>query len=282
VKHADKANCRKVSKTSSARAVFSAMRAPLQKLVARRRQMNADIKDLSYFGVSPKDVKLDSKTQTSTSLAGREMMLIEEEIKVMRAALQAAVGTKGFDARLWYKPNDYNSGTGAMSLSISLNPVACPEWATFALLFDLYRVREVIAHYRTMLSDRLASAAPPTAATIAAVSYTPIAVTLYTSIPQLCDDAKHHLYPIDRTSIAAQGTTDIILCGSSELHSFRMKMPAPGIVSTVATTTPGDWHPTSDTTDIEGYFNLFCPGTSNTDITSSVIYEYVVEFRCRD
>jgi len=169
-----------------------------------------------------------------------------------------------------------SSAATALSQVQALSPIAVSDYASFAAVYDLWRVKHIRIRFRLGSSGAIAGSAD------GAVAWDPSNLGAYASVSDVLT-AQHHFGPICLLGSQATyaGTASV---NGTGFHEFGFPLVDQRITndSSAASAVGGGWVGTSDTTAIVGWVKPYINslgGSLTSTLTMYVIYD--VEFKSR-
>jgi len=222
----------------------------------------------------------DSKTiDVKSDMSGRELKLINDEIKMARDAIRAF---KGFSKLgiTFYTFSVYNSSAGGVvSTVLPLDPSPLTEWASCAQLFDEYRLVGGVYKFSPHGVITI-PAATVNVLGMGVIGYDPSDNTAYSQVVSGTQDEQHLLFP---QAIAATNGTSIVTTQMSHTHAFRYRVP-PGVLQN-STLSVSNWQATNTTGGAllpYGFFKLYSKDHQVSSSAIGGVLEWHLEFRMRE
>ncbi len=234
----------------------------------------------------------DSKVEPPSPLINTSGVNASHLKTMLHALTKAGKGGKrtklnNLRTKMWDGSNASSSASGAYSTVINVRPSAASEFASFAALYDEFKVHGCSLHWVFILTNT-GAVVPYTHGNI---SYDPVDNTAYTSIITSLA-ASQKTGPMQSTGLsllnaAAATTTGIgpLPITKHGVHVLKIRCPkgATGIPANTQQVQTGNWCDTNITNaqGDYGYLKPYFESQTNTTITLEWWIEYDIEFRSR-
>jgi hypothetical protein len=239
----------------------------------RSRALKAEFEKQSTIpGGSWFDVK-DKKVAEPTPFYMREVKLLEDELKQMRATARALLGTtKVFRMNVFYSwLLSIQITTGQVSGVQTVDPSSQSEWVAAASLFDEYKVSALDVKFRMKQAVNYSSTVYP----FGVICYDPNDVTAITTVFIGQGNEQHLLFVMPSTYEAYAGHNHL---------DFKVRVPTGLQDNQTGTVGTGNWLPVASPLPY-GYLKLFALGDNLAAVTNGGMGANVTchcEFRIRE
>jgi len=232
-----------------------------------------------YVKVDGKDAK-DQKGLKKESWAdmSEELGDLQQQFGLLKSAARAIMGRSHVKTTLYYSGSGAAGAGFAYPSSFGLQPSACSEFASYAVLYDEIRVTAIKVHYViTCASANLAENC------FYALGYDSTYNSTPSNVLDVMESTQHELGAV---SITVPGNSSALTATPTGVRTFHISIPKQPVANAASVTGgtgivpnfPGEWMAAGDTADTVGFLRIFIERGGGT--TATVAISYKIEFEC--